>query len=511
MVEIRVLLVEDNVDQIKVCQRYLNQLSSNEGVSFHVDVATSLSTAIVFLESNAPLDLVILDLGLPMLDGGPDCDSHANGRLLFERFSEREHRPIPALVVMSGFLGQIEMHKFQTMADSRFAYGSIANKLDVKGELIRAIQYIDRYRAVRLLPSDGHPLPRLTPRDEDLVKRCIVAIDGKAATLRDWGNGTTLSLAVTGSTRVLFGTCELSRGPSHPVFVKLVDEPFFTTELRAASLFSKIVPSYSVLQSAASACRGVIMSPKAGMSNSDTVSLLQSLAREDVSESDAIALADDVVAQLDKMGYAKHVMKPLSSFFWTHLKSERIGLAWGRRPASFTSFSVLPERLLPRLRGSADSIEVVERGYTHCDLHADNVACDCGSRWSALIIDPGSMSPGPWGKDLAQLEVSLLLHQKSQPAGGIVEAVQSQSRCRSSAANNTRAFLDRTRCLRRSSCSDEAYHFMLLDSVLAQLDALADQVLPRIQRPDDVYRLYTIIVEWLVQNSALFNRLRTLE
>jgi hypothetical protein len=75
-----------------------------------------------------------------------------------------------------------------------------------------------------------------------------------------------------------------------------------------------------------------------------------------------------------------------------------------------------PITLYSELIASEDKVRVKERSLVHGDLHISNVALDFGAHGAeAYIFDPGGIAQDVAGRDLAVLEVSVILHQPIDP------------------------------------------------------------------------------------------------
>jgi hypothetical protein len=75
--------------------------------------------------------------------------------------------------------------------------------------------------------------------------------------------------------------------------------------------------------------------------------------------------------------------------------------------------SVDPIGFYTELISGEGKVHVKERSLVHGDLHIHNVAVDMdGDGTEAFILDPGAIRRNIAGRDLAVLEVSVLLHQR---------------------------------------------------------------------------------------------------
>ena len=90
--------------------------------------ALSYDEARAKLESKEIYHLVILDLGLPLKSRQQAEAGVEPGELLVKHVAEREHYPVPALLVVSGRLGGAKIPDLQQALDEGFWYGRIVSK-----------------------------------------------------------------------------------------------------------------------------------------------------------------------------------------------------------------------------------------------------------------------------------------------------------------------------------------------------------------------------------------------
>jgi hypothetical protein len=151
---------------------------------------------------------------------------------------------------------------------------------------------------------------------------------------------------------------------------------------------------------------------------------------------------------------------------------------------------------------STREVRYSERSFIHGDLHAENVAVDVansGGEPRAFVFDAGATTRAPRLKDIAMLEVSVLLHSEE---GLTTEILDELSRTHASAAQSS----PRTTLVRalRSGCLPDGdpewlvYAVLLFDQALVQLGGLAFPPSGnKIHNPKDAARLAAFAAKWL--------------
>lgn len=169
-----------------------------------------------------------------------------------------------------------------------------------------------------------------------------------------------------------------------------------------------------------------------------------------------------------------------------------------------------PSTVLSRLADGVDAKWMQWQACLHGDLHLGNVALgmDDGNV-RARVFDPDSMEAGPCGRDLAALEVSLVLHQVC-PAPTIVdscltlfdgsspEGVETTADS-SPVVLNTARLLNRLRPRALETTAISEYRILLLDYALVQLGSLArssPESGNKVKRADDAIALYRALAKW---------------
>lgn len=164
----------------------------------------------------------------------------------------------------------------------------------------------------------------------------------------------------------------------------------------------------------------------------------------------------------------------------------------------------LPSKVLEEIAVMGAQRWVSWRACQHGDLHLGNISLDeSAGSVQAFLIDSGWMEPDACGKDLASLELALVLHQHVSESsiaakvhhlfGGPVN----EEPLENDALRNTAALLVllRERALKETDLP--VYSLLLLDQALMQLGSLVHGVTAnKIASPVDAVELYRLIAAW---------------
>jgi hypothetical protein len=132
----------------------------------------------------------------------------------------------------------------------------------------------------------------------------------------------------------------------------------------------------------------------------------------------AYDVAAQIAAQVEQLGELRPENKSVQKVFWTGHDAELLKQQWeridGPQVLIQSGSSVDPIALYAKLRNDETKVQIKECSLVHGDLHVRNVALDVKPDGSAeaYIFDPGVGSQNVAGRDLAVLEVSLILHQR---------------------------------------------------------------------------------------------------
>jgi hypothetical protein len=127
----------------------------------------------------------------------------------------------------------------------------------------------------------------------------------------------------------------------------------------------------------------------------------------------AFEIAGQIVAQVHQLGDLLDESKPLSSLLWPAHDEPNLRSQWQSLQERLRGIppAADPVALYVDLRQNQARMRLKERPIVHGDLHMSNVALDSTPRGpEAYIFDPGVIRRSTAGRDLAVLEVSVLLH-----------------------------------------------------------------------------------------------------
>src|SRR5208283_458060 len=143
-----------------------------------------------------------------------------------------------------------------------------------------------------------------------------------------------------------------------------------------------------------------------------------------------------------------------------------------------------PLELFEELKASPDRLDLNEMSVVHGDLHIRNIAFDIReNRAEAYIFDAGIMKQNVAGRDLAVLEVSVMLHQRFDAATfakiclilyGSTEVLtgDSDSTLENPVARNTIQFIRALRERAHTWNETDRYALMVFDFALIQVGGL---------------------------------------
>ena len=166
-----------------------------------------------------------------------------------------------------------------------------------------------------------------------------------------------------------------------------------------------------------------------------------------------------------------------------------------------------PIELYEELATSDEKLRLNEQSLVHGDLHISNVALDTDhGKPVAYIFDPGVISRNVAGRDLAVLEVSVILHQDlgAETLSQICAALYPPSDASMGAdqvmdmpGRNTVEFVRTLRKHSEASNDLMIYALMVFDSVLIQVGSLAfGSTGNRIQDERSAVYLLAVVARW---------------
>jgi hypothetical protein len=207
------------------------------------------------------------------------------------------------------------------------------------------------------------------------------------------------------------------------------------------------------------------------------------------------------------------------NLLWKHHREDKLRTVWEQYYGKagddelnhYDNETIEPHVLLQLLRTIEGGDWLSMRSCQHGDLHIGNVALDRdGGTFRAFIIDAGDLSPALCGRDLACLEVSLLLHQRYSADQGLVaacadlyngnapEGICEEAGGLSDHQCNTHTMLTAIRKLALRETTKRCYVLMLFDQVLIQLGSLAyGTANNKIYNAFDAIELYHYLSYWI--------------
>lgn len=519
---IQTLIIEDEISMIEMYKGYFRRFIKDEVCVAPPCIVCGYEDALRELSGNQIFHMVILDLKLPEAAGGDAEGGSSRGLELVKRIAEREEMPVPVLLIATGDLSRIT--KFQPLLDqieAGFYYGTIVGKsVDLPDEIMRGIEKVHKYTdfGIRLTDPTEQARPPLTPREEDLIRRCGLAketaigvnLQWWSAERRDWGAGGDVPQWV----KVLQGRFLLrgEDGLSRPNFFKIESEENGTNAHEVAQVVADKLQHLRVVGFQQAGRRSLLVTDKAGPSNDSPVRLDAYLrqSHEDMMQS-IPALAQDVAEQLQRFGPSRKLPIPLSKLLWNFHQQDTIAIAWEKVARASREINTDPDWLYVFLKSSEQILWVNVRPLQHGDLHIGNISLDMdGGRMRAYVFDAAKNSSTVCGRDLAALEVSLLLHQKYSGDQSLVNACSElYNGCFPEGTEmipveleqhhrNTLIMVNAIRKQALKENTPDVYSILLLDEVFIQLGSFAFGTSQnKIQRAFDAVELYNLLALWV--------------
>ncbi|MEO6326252.1 MAG: hypothetical protein ABIT01_05630 [Thermoanaerobaculia bacterium] len=521
---LQTLLIEDETSVVETYREYFKRFEEEGLPVAPPRVAQSLKDAQTELDRDRIIHTVILDLRLPDDAGGASEEASSRGLELLGRISTRETYPVPVLLIVTGDLRRANpFESLRRQLEEGFSYGRILAKgLDLAAEIRAGLDAALRYCdiGVHLSGGAGDLYPPISPREDDLLRRCAleeeaVGVDLRwwAANRRDRGSDERPDWA-----KVLQGRFLLpgDAGVSRPRFFKFESRENGERSKAGAIGLAHKVNHIKVVRSLRASDHHLLVTDKAGPSNSEPLSLRTFLAGPASDVAPRLPrLASEIGGQLRLLGDETTEELRSSKLFWPHHDADRIAHACHGADLEGDG----PSELFRRLQ-ETDALHWCVVRTRHGDLHLDNISLDPDEPVHSYLIDPGAMARGVAARDFATLEVSLLLHQRYTPTGpSLVSTCRDlyDGSCPDRSADvasassdhnaNTREFVRQLRIHALQGCSAPGltYPLLLLDEVLIQIGGLAFGTSQnKIYRDADAIELFRYVRDWLT--SSLPNR-----
>ena len=426
---LQALVIEDDDNVKDTYQIIFDTISRDLGnfLPFRIAApcyAFSYEQALRLLDGSKIFHVVILDLRLPEKQGLPEVQDQDLGLDLLERCINRDRFPIPALLVISGHVGSTDQVRIQDRLRENFFYGRLLFKGDfplLEGEIRRACTEALKYAGtgIHLRDSGEEQYPILAPRDEDLLRRSVLQQHGGIGVDLNWWSATRFHVgAPVGAnpwTKVLMGRYLLDEGggASRPKFFKLLAGADSHNVIQSARRIEQKLTHIKITSTVVSKSTGLIVTEKVGAQDERPKPLGEIFTTVD--RKGAFEIAGQIVVQVHQLGELLDDNKPLKSLLWPAHDEQTLRDQWkdlGQRlPADVPAID--PVELYLELHQSDQKQRFRERPIVHGDLHMNNVALDSTPRGlEAYIFDAGVSRRSTAGRDLAVLEVSILLHQQ---------------------------------------------------------------------------------------------------
>lgn len=482
--------------------------------------AYGFDEAASILNSDSIIHLVILDLRLPVTSRLPAPEGVGHGLKLLELCANRNTYPIPAILVVSAHINQADQLDLDNRMRS-FAYGRVLVKPPKESSLLRAVDEVKSYtrKGIHIRDSGSKEYPTLSPREEDLLRRCMneqpscTGVDIKwwsAEYLRPTGSYATQmgwTKVLTG--RFLFG----ASGHSRPNFFKFDQADGYENIVGDIQVIKHKLAHVKVNGTLYSGDRSLLVTEKVGSRDDDPTPLGEYLLKTAHAVQPTIPkLVTEVVEQLRALGNVIEQRAIVGHLLWPHHDRARLIEEWAANGGGelVRSLNVDPIQLFDDLRADGSEHIMEMQSFLHGDLNISNVAIDCTDPPAAYIFDPSGTLAGVRLRDLAMLEVSSLLHQTASKKdslvahcerfyqNGLLPPSDFEFASGSDLARNTAKLLAEIRRYVSSTRDPHIYALMVFDNALVQLGGLAfGRSQNKIQNPKDAALLAVYAARWL--------------
>lgn len=303
-----------------------------------------------------------------------------------------------------------------------FWYGQMVNKgPDLPDELKRGLGKAHEYCdvGIQLQDSGRAWFPTISPREEDLLRRCVLSQQSCLGVDLQWW-GAELGPSVSrprhdaGPTKVLMGRFLLDDGleVSRPTFFKFEPAGNARYACRDVGILDQKLSHVKVKHANTSRSRSLLVTQS--VTDSRPIPLDQFLAGDPRSVQPHLPdLVADITGQLGQLGRCSDGQVPVRELLWKHHDRATLLAAWQRTDIRQVLKSGLqsPQLAFDNLSRNEALVWVTQRSCTHGDLNATNVAVDAGSsdRPRAYIFDAEGVHADVATRDLAVLEVTTLL------------------------------------------------------------------------------------------------------
>lgn len=518
--QLHTLIVEDELSVREGYAGYFDSIEDDSVVS--PTFAVSFDDACAKLDQSQCYHLIIIDLGLPHRNRQKAQDGIEPGLELIRLAANREAYPVPGVLVISGRLGlSSNVSGLNDQLQKGFWHGCMANKgLDAMDKIAEAIGSVHKYCGIGIHLQDGGSkwYPTLSPREEDMLRRCALATDAVGVDLQWWqaerGTSVVDADSSTGPTKVLAGRFILNQGQGYSRFTFFKFEPLGNAQyvFPNADLMGKKLQHVKVCYKATAGTRALLVTESVSMG--EPIAMSEFLCGDTKVITPLIpGVVADICSQLAQIGSTEEDQISLPKLLWPYLARDQIAEAWSAHADNDLKASADPSPLavFDALSRSTRIMWIIRNSCTHGDLNASNIAIDMlehGAR--AFIFDPGCMMKDVGARDLAYLEVTSLLFANPPPGeclvdqcrmlyeGSIVAPVNAVHSDGSALAQNTWRLIAEIRNVAVGQCDAGVYALLVFSAALCQLSGLA--VAPmgnKITNPASAARLAAVVARWV--------------
>jgi CheY-like chemotaxis protein len=421
--KLHILIVEDDSDVIEGYRTSFATLKKTFQIVEPV-IVRSFTDAKKRIDGHEIFQVVILDMNLPMETRGQPVEGIAPGEQLLEMLAKRDSHPVPVLLVVSGKLNLAQpIGNMQERLENDFWYGRLVNKgleqhHEIESGLSQALRYLDV--GIHIRDSAKEWFPTLSPREEDLLRRCVLTQGSCLGIDVRWWNaesGPSISHPTPndGPSKVLMGRFVLDDGLGHsiPTFFKLEPAGNGPSVCRDVGILAQKLGHVKVYHTFQSRQRSLIVTQSV-TNQGWPVSLNEYFQRDPAEVAPAVGnLISQVAEQLIQLGPAEDDEVPVGAFMWSYLDRAAIDQAWSScdtRQIAEDGFAS-PLNVFDVLKASPAKHWASRRNCTHGDLNATNIAIDVSQpeKPQAYVFDAAGMRADFDFRDLATLEITSIL------------------------------------------------------------------------------------------------------
>lgn len=518
--KLHTLIVEDELGPRQSYEMLFRRLRERGSGDFEGPVfALSFEDAKKRLSGSDLFHIVILDMGLPEKNRQSVPEGVEPGMQLLELAALRDNYPIPVVLVISGRLGgKTDVPQIRARLERDFWYGQFLNKgVKTEEEILEGIAKAQQYCdvGIHVRDSSGSTYPTLSPREDDLLRRCILKANFLGVDLEWWSAEDAGTEQNSGRwKKVLMGRFLMGegRGMSSQTFFKFEATEDAGYVHAAANIATNKLRHVKMVYSCTSRTRSLLVTES--VCAAPPISVDEFLVQDPEDVLPALPeIVDDIVQQLDQLGVTSETTMPVKDILWPHFQVKTIRKAADRwiKPEFRQIAEVDVVKVFEVLSMNTNSLWVHVRQCNHGDLHAKNIAIDtCTKPFRAFIFDTGAMNQAVNVRDLALLEVTSLLFQRPPRDGtSLVQACEQlyvdkiappslDLTTGSPQARNTRVFISEIRQRASKLCEPEVYALSVFDHALMEFSGLAVQSnRNKIWEPFDAARLVVMAAEWL--------------